>query len=353
MEAVGSRDPFPGNALQEIRQARFGVALLCPRCGGDRIQRWGGFSGRQRYRCKGCGRTFSDLTGTPAAYSKRLPLWAPYATCLRDGISVRRAAQRIGVHPATAFRWRHAILDAMRGGDGESVHGWVELGWTRFAYSDKGSRKPRTELPPEAGSIVVVACDRFGYVVTGATTVTPRARPRAEELEQLLCCRLQARPVITAAEGRLGPISRYAAGVGIRFYDTRRSETCQPPQLAHVRTTREYRYRLKRWIRRFRGVATRYLPNYLVWHRAVDRAIRQDLGRTALLWPVGTWQPSTGRPPEPRPMHQQFSRTLGEAGAEPSPVVGRGAGGGGRVSHRDTRRDPPRPHRLPNGRRAV
>jgi hypothetical protein len=33
---------------------------------------------------------------------------------------------------------------------------------------------------------------------------------------------------------------------------------------------------------RFQGVATRYLSNYLIWHRTVDRPWRYDEARAAL-----------------------------------------------------------------------
>jgi hypothetical protein len=41
--------------------------------------------------------------------------------------------------------------------------------------------------------------------------------------------------------------------------------------LFHVQNVNAYHSRLKGWMRRFRGVATRYLPNYLGWRRALDR----------------------------------------------------------------------------------
>ena len=40
---------------------------------------------------------------------------------------------------------------------------------------------------------------------------------------------------------------------------------------------RAYGARLKDWMQRFHGVATRYLSNYLLWHRVVDRRWRQSL----------------------------------------------------------------------------
>jgi hypothetical protein len=38
----------------------------------------------------------------------------------------------------------------------------------------------------------------------------------------------------------------------------------------HVQNVNAYHSRFKEWLRRFHGVATRYLPNYLGWRWAVD-----------------------------------------------------------------------------------
>ncbi|MDP2785161.1 MAG: IS1595 family transposase, partial [Sulfurimicrobium sp.] len=39
----------------------------------------------------------------------------------------------------------------------------------------------------------------------------------------------------------------------------------------HIQNVNAYHSRLKTWIRRFRGVATRYLDSYLGWFRTIDR----------------------------------------------------------------------------------
>lgn len=58
-----------------------GEPARCPRCGSPGVTRKGrGADGRQRWRCKSCGRTFSARTGSVVATSK-LPVstWADYA----------------------------------------------------------------------------------------------------------------------------------------------------------------------------------------------------------------------------------------------------------------------------------
>ncbi|WP_034623174.1 IS1595 family transposase, partial [Desulfovermiculus halophilus] len=39
----------------------------------------------------------------------------------------------------------------------------------------------------------------------------------------------------------------------------------------HIQNVNAYHSRLKEWIKRFHGVATKYLPNYLGWRRMFER----------------------------------------------------------------------------------
>ena len=42
--------------------------------------------------------------------------------------------------------------------------------------------------------------------------------------------------------------------------------------IIHVQNVNAYHRRWRKWIARFHGVASRYLPNYLGWRRALDGA---------------------------------------------------------------------------------
>ncbi len=47
----------------------------CPHCGSERVVRNGSASGLQRYKCRGCSRTFNSLTGTPLARLRQKSKW--------------------------------------------------------------------------------------------------------------------------------------------------------------------------------------------------------------------------------------------------------------------------------------
>lgn len=296
------------HVLAWLREARFGEGVRCPRCSCPRTHRWGTFSGRQRYRCTGCGRTFSDLTGTPAAYIKKLGLWPAYVRGMEEGESLRAAARRLGIHPGTAFRWRHRLLEGLRardraGPEREELTGWVELcllgGYTE---SGKGCRSglgrparsravpwPWRELLDPRAVRVLVASDRQGHVVTG---IVRRSVPREEDLERVLGGRLRGR---SHGRGPVLVVARAATALhGYRAFARRLGGTVLSawgPDRGHplvgADRARRYWLRLQHWMVRFRGVATRYLPNYLVWHRWLDRARRHASGRAALRWPLG------------------------------------------------------------------
>ena len=82
----------------------------CPRCGNGRCHRHGFANDLQPFRCCACGRTFNDLSGTPLARLRLKARWLAYSQVLLDSLSVRKGADRVGVHRNTAFRWRHRFL---------------------------------------------------------------------------------------------------------------------------------------------------------------------------------------------------------------------------------------------------
>ena len=82
----------------------------CPACACERYYRHGQANGLQRYRCRDCGRTYNDLSGTPLARLRLREKWLDYLGTVLDATSVRKAASQVGVHRNTSFRWRHRFL---------------------------------------------------------------------------------------------------------------------------------------------------------------------------------------------------------------------------------------------------
>ena len=108
MAALSSRGSA-GDVVALI-EAEFAKAPACGHCGSEAFSRWGVATGMKRYMCNACERTFNALTGTPLAHLQKREKWLEYARAIVDGLSLRKAAKRVGVHLETSFRWRHRFL---------------------------------------------------------------------------------------------------------------------------------------------------------------------------------------------------------------------------------------------------
>lgn len=148
-KVLGAREPAVPETLQWL-------ATLpepgCPYCPAERPYRWGYPAGAQRYRCRQCRHTFTALTGTPLARLRYTARWLTDSEALQEGLTVRQAAPRCGIHNNTRVRWRHRFLTRPADCRAEQLHGIIEADETYCPYSCKGqrhlSRPPRQRGQP-------------------------------------------------------------------------------------------------------------------------------------------------------------------------------------------------------------
>jgi transposase-like protein len=312
-----------------IRAIRFThTSGACPHCRRRTgVQRWGTFSGRQRYRCSPCGRTFSDLTGTLLAGSKRPGAWMAFIHEFHEARPLRETAHRIGVHRDTVFRWRHAILGLLRTQDLEPrtrptpgnpapVSAFLEF---RVPHSRKGQRSRRAPARPSRShgiphgqrqrhqrvSVILLdfadaPVERHGNgtgrkAATGrsvqASPPTPVISPIAVMASRCTRTRLSPPELASVLAPFVVPRALFLAG-GQEHHRLKEAATLiagpmtgelrQPGgrrpafhvgrvPAEWVRGMRSFWCRCLRWLPRFRGVASRYLVHYLHWYRALER----------------------------------------------------------------------------------
>ena len=124
---------------------------VCPFCGSVHIRRNGHRNGCQRFVCVECRRTFGLTTETILHKSKKpLAVWSLYVNCMMERMPLRRTAKICGINLATAFVWRHKILDALTNMmDEVTLKGVVEADETYQLVSFKGNhRKSKTFKMP-------------------------------------------------------------------------------------------------------------------------------------------------------------------------------------------------------------
>jgi transposase-like protein len=268
--------PVPdGGLLAQIGQARI-ASFGCPHCGGDEILPWGKASGKPRYRCASCRRTFNAVTGTPLAGLRRMDRWNGQAEALISGETVAKAAERCNVAYTTAFRWRHRFLAALKADKPQHLSGIVEADETFILESFKGKRADLPRAARKRGGKaakrglsveqipIMVARDRSGATIDA---VLPRldAASITKSLGGVI-----SRPAELCCDGGAA-ITAFARRARLTFHVLPAPGIPRPeaPEL-HINNVNAYHGRFKEWMRRFHGVATKNLPNYLSWRRTLE-----------------------------------------------------------------------------------
>ncbi len=266
----GERDALA--QLGERKVERLG----CAHCGADEIVGWGRSHGLPRYRCKACGRTFNAATGTGMARLRKKDRWPDQAQAMIEGVSLAKAAERCSVHPTTAYRWRHRFLSAPALDKPHTLQGIVEADETFILELFKGRRSGLTREARKRGGKarhagafadnipVLVARDR-----SGATTDAVLPEDTAVCITQALASAMSPANVLVCDGGR--PLRSFArrAKIPVRVVPAPGKPLPGEPEI-HINNVNAYHSRLKEWLRRFHGVATRNLPNYLGWRRALE-----------------------------------------------------------------------------------
>jgi transposase-like protein len=290
---VGSSPPDPAAGLSSAADVRstgqHKVAVTgCPHCGGSDMARWGTASGLPRYRCKACARTFNALTKTPLAKLRMKEKWGSQADAMMDGVSITKAARRCGVHYTTAFRWRHRFLAASSGDKPRTLTGIVESDETFILESFKGRR---SGLPRKARKRGGTSAKR-GLSAEQIPVIV--ARDRHGATTDAVLPRLNRTSIAAALEGVVTPANAFCCdGGGAIVAFARRAGIAahvlprpgKPDPLApdfHLNNVNAYHGRLKEWLRRFHGVATKNLPNYLGWRRTLE-ALGHNASSTAFI----------------------------------------------------------------------
>lgn len=264
---------------QVIQQRRFDRPG-CPKCSATHVVRNGQAHGLQRYKCRACSVTFNALTGTPLARLRYRARWLDQCQALLDGVSVRKAACRLDVHRTTAFRWRHRFLQCPRHSKDLAMCGVVEADESYVLESFKGQRKglagAQRASRRRGGKALKRGLSREQIPVlvlrarTGQTAdfVLPGAPDKA--LMQAVVARAVAADAVLCTDGS-GLLAAAARAAGIEHQAVNLSKGQRVRGAWHVQNVNAYHSRLKQWLRRFNGVATSYLANYLGWFRALDR----------------------------------------------------------------------------------
>lgn len=87
----------------------------CRCCGSEKFTKNGREtkSGRQRYLCKDCKKSFTSMTGTVLSHMQKKSEFIRYVASLIENQTLKEAAETHGIALNTSSKWRHRLLSAL------------------------------------------------------------------------------------------------------------------------------------------------------------------------------------------------------------------------------------------------
>jgi transposase-like protein len=269
----------PAGALGARREMLDNKQGSCPHCGHTKYVRFGRKSGSQRYKCKSCGRSFTEYSGTWMAGIHHKDKIEGYLRLMVDEKSLDRIKESLSINKKTAFDWRHKILASLSETDKGDFVGITESDETFFLKSEKGrnvaDRKARKRggtsksrgISEDQVAVVVTQDRRSGLDLTVATL----GRLKKIDIENAIGDRIRPGHVVLCSDAHVSykgfAIDREIEHHALKAAIKQRVKN----KVYHIQHVNSTHNRLKKWLdNTFWGVSTKYLQQYLNWYRVKE-----------------------------------------------------------------------------------
>lgn len=282
-----SQDEAPSPRLSRLLDKQ-GV---CPHCGGRHYYRFGKDKGAQRFKCKDCGRTFTEYTGTWQEGLHKKVLVGRYLELMSEQKSLDKISSILKINKKAAFDWRHKILGTFRQDKGDSFSGIVESDETFFEESEKGNRHMTRAAHKRGGNsgkrgisdnkvkVIVTADRKNGLNMTCCGLGRLTKKDIADSLYTPM-----PEDVVLCSDGHTS-YKGYASDNHLKHV-VLREDLKQYVKLErfHIQHVNSLHCRLKRWISGiFWGVSTKYLQNYLNWFKVIETVLENESNQVLAL----------------------------------------------------------------------
>ena len=271
-------------------------ANLCPHCQSSHTRKNGFQYGVQRFVCNDCKKNFRYSTGMATVHLKKKEYLKTYIPYFLEGYSLEKCAKLTGICKQTSFDWRHKILATLgKYQDEQKFSGILEADEMFFEHSEKGNKNLERTPRKRGKSVyvkkkrgisndkiaVVVGCDRKGNKVLKVAT---KGRISTKDADKIFEGKVESKPILCTDGHR--SYEAFAKSNNLEHHTVKVSaKEYVKKGIYHVQHVNQTASELNKWMRRFNGVSTKYLQNYLNWF-AIDKLIEESqnpLKKTVLL----------------------------------------------------------------------
>lgn len=243
------------NDLIDYHDCKVGIIRKCPYCKNKNIIKYGMYKNIQRYKCKDstCGKTFTNEIYNQFRYSKKFKEnYLEYLKFLNKGLSIRECARKLNITIVTAFFWRHRFLFDLKNKHYlKNISSYVELTKMVVTENFKGSRNITNNKRDKI--IVITALNDSIDIIP---IIAARNFFGFYEIKDNLVPRLNKNSYLVGLlDGRLKIFAKAFNEINKVVFKEKDKNNIDI----------QYSINTRKWLSKFRGVASKYLDHYLYW----------------------------------------------------------------------------------------
>jgi transposase-like protein len=244
----------------------------CPDCNHTNLMKWGKYRGQQRYKCNLCGHVHTSNSFTLSYGIKKIEEFESFGHRMFEGNyeSLSVLSQDLQIDRNTAFDWRHKYLSALSASPSDNQYsGTVEMDDVWFGLDEKGreiSDKDTVRPPIGAGDndmqVKLLCCyeresKKFDAFVVRSGRLTQ------EDIERTVGNKFGQGSKIYSDKHQ--SIKAFTTKHNIEHH-TFLAKKHVKDKVVHVQNINNYASEMKGiFLRKMKGVATKYLQNYANW----------------------------------------------------------------------------------------
>ena len=260
--------------------------LLCPECGSEKYIKNGKSKKKiQKYRCKQCGKGFSEFTNTFLFRIHKKDRMIDFYTLSDSALSLENCRKTLKLSKQTVFNWRHKGISTLNELQAENISGISELITLEMRVSRKGERPNNDELLPKEEtqkapkrsqrvpkikipegtkeSVQVSLCCNRGHDIS--LNVIQLGELSLKEMINNLWEKLKKVKMLCISENPILKLFAQSKRLGYRI-PKNKAKKIEREKTFHTLNVEQLLSGFSEWLQRFRGVATKYLQNYLNWY---------------------------------------------------------------------------------------
>ena len=283
LETLLQEQELRGEILQEVTEeiSQKRKTKPCPHCKSLKVYKRGKKRGVQMYQCNDCNKWYSETTGTPLYDIKLKSKWQSYLRCMEQGLPIKEIAKELKISIQTSFDWRHKILSSLNQFVPKTLSKEIECDELELPLNNKGSKTLERE-PRKRGSDFKRNTEKKD--ITVVQVVTAVERNGNKYLKAVESKRLSKEEIEKVFEGKLSddailitdkhPSYRAFAKDNPSIKHKRllaKEHVDKTDKSIHLQKVNNVHSQLRKFLRPFNGVSSKYLQNYLNWYAYADQ----------------------------------------------------------------------------------